>query len=418
MANEIEQDNFSFGIQDTVQIGAGNSNLLNDLLGGDGGEDVTTDPDKIQDINTPDGKPKPSDKPAAKKEEEEEADDSLDSFLSNNDDEDDDDDDVIEGVKQNAGKPKKAGVEKQKKKEDDDDDNDDDKVPGTQFGALANDLIELGVFSPSAEGDEPITTPEAFLAKFNTEKEEGARAMVDNFLGQFGDDYKNAFDAIFVNGADPKQYFQSSVKLRDFSNMDLTNEANQEKVVRRALADQGFEEEDIEDEVERLKNYGDLDTVSQRHHKVLIKKQAAALEEETKATQSKQAQKLQLKQTYYTNVNKLLQDKVKEKEFDGLPLNPKIATELQDFLLVDKWKTDSGDTLTDFDKYILDLKRPENHATKVKVGLLLKLLEKDPTLSTIQKSGASKKSNELFKEVSRQVANTPKKTTGKSWFQN
>ena len=69
----------------------------------------------------------------------------------------------------------------------------------------------------------------------------------------------------------------------------------------------------------------------------------------------------------------------------------------------------------------MDLKRPENHAQKVKIGLLLKMLEKDPTLSTIQRTGVTKKSNELFGEVARQV--TKAKTTGatggsnpKSWF--
>jgi hypothetical protein len=120
-------------------------------------------------------------------------------------------------------------------------------------------------------------------------------------------------------------------------------------------------------------------------------------------------------------VQTILQDKVKAKEFDGIPINPKLATELQDFLLVDKWKTPSGETLTDFDRAILDLKRPENHAQKVKIGLLLKMLEKDPTLSTIQRTGVTKKSNELFGEVARQV--TKAKTTGatggsnpKSWF--
>ena len=59
---------------------------------------------------------------------------------------------------------------------------------------------------------------------------------------------------------------------------------------------------------------------------------------------------------------------------------------------------------TDFDRSILDLKRPENHELKVKVGLLLKVLEKDPTLSTIQRAGVTKKSNQLFGEVARQVS--------------
>jgi hypothetical protein len=112
---------------------------------------------------------------------------------------------------------------------------------------------------------------------------------------------------------------------------------------------------------------------------------------------------------------------VKAKEIDGIPINPKLAGELQDFLLVDKYKTNSGETLTDFDKTILELKRPENHATKVKVALLLKILEKDPTLSTIQKTGISKKSNELFGEVARQVSKSSTKSSASqqknnSWF--
>ena len=52
----------------------------------------------------------------------------------------------------------------------------------------------------------------------------------------------------------------------------------------------------------------------------------------------------------------------------------------------------------------------------------MKLLEKDPTLSTIQKRGVSTKSSQLFKDVARQkttakraVAN--KKQPAKRWFQ-
>ena len=84
-------------------------------------------------------------------------------------------------------------------------------------------------------------------------------------------------------------------------------------------------------------------------------------------------------------------------------------------------KTPTGEMLTEFDRTILDLKRPENHEKKVKVGLLLKILEKDPTLSTIQKTGLTKKSNELFGEVARQAQKSAVKSgkpqaRSNSWF--
>jgi hypothetical protein len=193
--------------------------------------------------------------------------------------------------------------------------------------------------------------------------------------------------------------------------------------MKQALTDQGFEPEDVETEIERLQNYGDLENVATKHHKVLVKREASKLQQMEANSQQELQQKQAIKNQYINNVQTILQDKIKEKEFDGIPINPKLATELQDFLLVDKWKTPTGETLTDFDRAILDMKKPENHAMKVKLGLLMKMLEKDPTLSTIQRTGVTKKSNELFGEVARQV--TKVKTGGssntggtnsKSWF--
>ena len=234
--------------------------------------------------------------------------------------------------------------------------------------------------------------------------------MVENFIAQFGEDYQNAFDAIFVKGVNPKEYYNVYNAAVNFAELDLSEERNQEKIVKQGLLDQGFDADDVETEIERLKNYGDLETVATKHHKVLVKKEAHKLQQLEANAEKELQQKASIRNQYINNVQSIIGEKLKAKEFDGIPLNPKIAGEVQDFLLVDKWKTPTGETLTDFDKVILDLKRPENHATKVKVALLLKMLEKDPTLSTIQKTGITKKSNELFGEVARQV--TKSKTGG------
>ena len=193
--------------------------------------------------------------------------------------------------------------------------------------------------------------------------------------------------------------------------------------MRQALSDQGFEAEDIGKEIERLENYGDLESVATRHHKVLVKKEAVKLQQLDKEAQQIQEQKVAIKNQYVQNVQGILTEKLKEKEFDGIPINNNLANELQDFLLVDKWKTPAGENLTDFDRAILDLKRPENHELKVKVGLLLKVLEKDPTLSTIQRTGITKKSNQLFGQVARQVtkskaakSSSSNKMKPNSWF--
>jgi hypothetical protein len=420
MAENLDNPSMgNFSIQDTMEMGMGNQELLSDLFAP---ETSTTNPDDIQDIkDEPAPAPKPAKKtaaPAASAQENDEEDKedttkSLQDFLLGGDDEEDEDEDDSPAPAPKAKAP--ADTEDDEETEGDE--------PASPFTSLSKDLFKLGVFTQDEdEEDVAISTPEEFLERFQAEKKKGAIEVVNNFIGQFGEDYQQAFDAIFVKGVDPKEYFGTYNNIKSFAEMDLADETNQVAVIKQALADQGFDPEDVTTEVERLKNYGDLETVATKHHKVLVKKEAAKLQQMEQENEKRLQQQAAVKQQYVQNVQSVLQEKLKAKEFDGIPLNPKLAGELQDFLLVDKYKTASGETLTDFDKTILELKRPENHATKVKLGLLLKILEKDPTLSTIQKTGITKKSNELFGEVARQVSksstktgNKPKPTT--SWFQ-
>ena len=396
----------NFGIEETLGMGVGNTELLSDLFSP---ETSTEDPDKLEEIIKTVEDPKPQKKPEVQKGkevvqklegEEVNSQDVLKNFLG------DDEEEEEEEAPLPKAKAPGAPAEEEESQE-------------SQFTALSKDLFKLGVFTKDEdEEDVTIETPEQFLERFNSEKKKGAIEIVDNFIGQFGEDYQKAFDAIFVKGVDPKEYFGAYNNIVSFAELDLSLESNQEHVVRQALTDQGFDAEDVTTEIERLRNYGDLETVAARHHKVLVKKEAAKLQQIEQQAEQQQRQKVAIRNQYIQNVQSVLQDKLKTKEFDGIPLNPKLASELQDFLLVEKYKTPSGETLTDFDKTILELKRPENHALKVKVGLLLKIIEQDPTLSTIQKAGVSKKSTQLFEEVARQ---TTKKTVANpskanSWF--
>lgn len=421
MADNLETMG-NFSIQDTMEMGMGNKELLEGLFSP---ETASGNPEDVEPIikdadapsepaapAVPKGKDIVPPKNVDGKTDEEKADGQsmIADFLSDNDDEEE----------EPSTPAKKAPVAAANES----DDADDEGSEGTQFTALANDLYKLGVFTNDYDDEdpEPISTPEEFLERFNEEKKKGASEIVQNFIGQFGEDYQQAFEAIFVKGVNPKEYFGAYNQIVNFAEMDLNDENNQVRIMKQALADQGFDPEDVDTEIERLQNYGDLESVATKHHKVLVKKEAAKLQQLEQKSEAELRQKAQIRNMYIDNVQTILQDKVKAKEFDGIPINPKLANELQDFLLVDKWKTPSGETLTDFDRAILDLKRPENHEQKVKLGLLMKILEKDPTLSTIQKTGVTKKSNQLFGEVARQVtkakssSSTNSGAKPNSWF--
>lgn len=411
MANELDTPDFgNFSIQSTIE-GAGSQELLNDLLAP---ETSTGNPDDIKKLEDEPAKPAPAAAPAAKADKADKADEPIDpakglnSFLYDDEEDDKDGDD--------DEKEKPLSLETKTEEEDPDAGND-----VNQFTALSKDLFKLGVFTPGEDDEEtPIESAEQFLERFNVEKKRGAAQILEDFIGQFGEEYQNAFQAIYVKGVSPKDYFGTYNAIESYADMDLTNESNQVAVMKQALTDQGLDPEDIDAEIERLKNYADLEAAATRHHKALVKKEATKLQQLEQTRERELAKQMADKQQYVQNVNTVLQEKVKAKEFDGIPLNPKLAQELQDFLVTDKWKTSSGETLTDFDRTILELKRPENHQMKVKVALLLKILEKDPTLSTIQKTGVTKKTDALFGEVARQsnksAAKTKTSSQPSSWW--
>ena len=405
MDHEEITPNFSFGIENTSEMGIGSPELLQGLMSP---ETSTSNPDDLESIEK---KPEVSqDKPIKEKttvEKDNKEDGSqniLSEYLLGSDEEE-------EETTEDAVEKPEVAVKKETKEEE----------TFSQFTALAKDLFKLGVFSKEDDEDEvQITTAEEFLDRFNVEKEKGAVEMVNNFVGKLGEDYQNAFEAIFVKGVRPDVYFGVYNNVVNFAELDMSVEENQIAVMRRSLSDQEMDPEDIDAEIQRLKTYADLEAASIRHQKVLVKKEAAKLQQLEQESERELQQKAFVKKQFEQNVQNVLQEKLKAKEFDGIPINAKLATELQDFLLTDRWRLPSGETITEFDRQVLELKRPENHAQKVKLALILKILEKDPTLSTVQRAGVTKKSDQLFAEVTKQSSigkEAKAQDKPKSWFQ-
>ena len=270
---EIALNNFN--IDDSFSAGSGNTSLLNDLMSP---ETASTDPSDVTaiikevEIVTEEDKTKKKEvtnpNSISDKSEKEVAKSVLSDFLSDDSNDDDTENNISKENKNNLAKEENI-LEKDK-----------NNVEVSKFSALSKDLFKLGVFNKEEdEADVDIASPEDFLERFQLEKKKGANEIVENFIGQFGEDYQNAFQAIFVNGADPKQYFSAYNEVVDYSQMDMTIEENQKSVMRQALLNQEYEQEDIETEIERLINYGDLENVSVKHHKILVKRGAAKLQE-------------------------------------------------------------------------------------------------------------------------------------------
>jgi hypothetical protein len=265
------------------------------------------------------------------------------------------------------------------------------------YTTLGKDLLRLGVFTKNSEEETEETlnlkNPEEFLDRFNLEKKKGAINILENFLAQYGEDYRKMFDAVFVNGVKPQDYLQSFAKIEAIAGLDLANEENQERVVKAYYKSLKWDDAKIESKITKLKDYGDLEDEAKTYHEVLLSKEkdtAAAIEkakaDEIEKTKQKDA-------TARKSYERILTEKLKNQEFDGLPLTQKEVQDTVAYMSEKKYKLASGELLSEYDKDLLELNRPESHELKVKLGLLLR---KKLDLTSVKKTTISKKSDALF----------------------
>ncbi len=269
-----------------------------------------------------------------------------------------------------------------------------------RYQELTNEFVDLGMITLDDDEESiEINSPEELVARLQKEHKKAAAIVLDQFLSKFGDDYKEAFDAIFVNQVDPREYFTLQHQIEDMESLDMSSLENQKKIFRQHFKNLGLDEERIEARLQKSMDYGDLEDDAKDFHKVLVQKYKDEKEQKLFEQEQENNRKAQQKNLYVQSMGQILRGKLAEKEFDGLPLDANTANETFKFLTEDRYRTPDGQTLTEFDKYILDLKKPDNFEKRVKLAMLAQMLETDPTLSKIQKRAITKETKKVFGKV-------------------
>lgn len=270
------------------------------------------------------------------------------------------------------------------------------------FPSLAKELFKTNILTLDDGEEEPeISSPEELLQLFQHEKQKGATVWLENFLSQHGEDRREIFDAIFINGVEPKDYLSLYTSIENFENIDLTNETNQEKVVKSYYQRSGMADDKIAAKIEKLKSYGDLQEEAETVHPLIVEQDKDKLAEMEQEKKKEQAQKAAADRVYKENIQKTLQTAIKEKHIGGIPVNDKDANKVFDFMYNKKWKLGNGETITDLDKFVLESKKPENLKNRVMLSLLA-LSNFD--FSKIEKKAISKEAGSLFSSLAQKTA--------------
>lgn len=325
--------------------------------------------------------------------------------------EEEDDEDIEESVVDNKNKAKDVTSKEEGSEED------------NVFGSIANELLNHGIFNLDEDEEAlEIDSPEELLTRFQYEAKKQASFVIEKFLSRYGDNYRDMFQNVFVNGVDPVEYLNRYTKVESVKDLDLADEGNQEKIVRELYRSEGRSSEYIDKKITQLKNYNDLLDEATEAQKLLVTKQQKEIDDAASKKQQEIERNQQIRNEYVNNVGRILSDKIKAKDFDGIPVDRKFAEQTYAYATQERFQTPDGQLLTTFDKDILELKRPENHELKVKVAMLMQLLKEDPQLTKLAKRAVSKESNELFKGLKKTAMKTASKkeegeeTKVKSWF--
>lgn len=273
----------------------------------------------------------------------------------------------------------------------------------SEFTEIAKELVKMGIFKERDEdAATPIKTGEALRDRFLKETQERANNEIYNFiLSKHGDEGLEAFDAIFVKGVNPKDYLSRFVELQTFEDLDLTKEDNQKMVFREAQRRQGLPEDKIERRLQKVLDYGDLEEESKDLHEVILKQDRDDMNLKIAEAQEAEATKRGQRQEYLNNMNVIIGQKLKDRDFDGIPVTDKVARETYDYLTTEKWVMPTGEKLTDFDKDILELRDPKNHEFRVKLALLLK---SKLDLTKVKTKAITTDSNRVFDSLVRRDA--------------
>lgn len=193
------------------------------------------------------------------------------------------------------------------------------------------------------------------------------------------------------------------------SDMDMSDEANQELVMRTTLKEEGNDDEYIDMQLEFLKDSGKLEAMSDKKFKAwkanqkneeaeLTQKQA-----ETARLQKEKARQDKLKLT--TNINSL-------DEVSGFKLSKQDKRDLPSYFLDKTVKLESGATMTNYHSDVYEVM--SNEIASVQLAKLLKNRNKDGSFnfSKIEKEATTKVTREVKDNIRRNKTNTPSRSVG------
>lgn len=228
----------------------------------------------------------------------------------------------------------------------DDDDSDDPAAQGKNPGGrpkLVKDamveatkrLVDKGILQPFAKEDGTLEKPiedytvddfeELIQANIDSQTNEVAANAPVQLFQQLPEEVQAVVHYALNGGQDIKAVFSQLARAQETFDLDVSKEEDQEVIARQYLNLSGFgSAEEIEDEINVLKDRGDLGKYAERYKPKLDAQQAQVIEKRLQDQQAAQTRKAQMEKKYHDVVYNTLNSN----NLNGIPLNNKVQTML------------------------------------------------------------------------------------------
>ena len=273
--------------------------------------------------------------------------------------------------------------------------------------AAAQLLMDKGIVDYELEEGEELDEDTA-LELLEEGFESGVENRISELLGGLPNELQ-ALNKYVLNGGDMNDFLSKmntmGASTGITATLDISNEKNQELVVRQMYEDEGMDDDFIDTQLESLKDTGKLGAFARKRFEKWKEQdnkvsQQAAQQQELQA----KAQREKARQ-YYSSLKTAVTG-----EFEGIKLSAKDKNEIPGFMTDRNIKLSNGAVVTPFNQNLMEVL--QNETASIQLAKLLRDRKKDGTFdfSQLEKVATTKVTKEV-KDNIRRNRETPRKST-------
>ena len=285
-----------------------------------------------------------------------------------------------------------------------------DKEESTTSSAL-NLLKDKGILDFELEEGEELTeelAEEILEDKFD----EAIEGRIGELFAGLPDVVKQMIK-FAKDGGDPTAFVQTLAQATSTgltTNMDMSQEANQEAVMKTMLKKDGYDDEDISTQIEFLKDSGKLKAMAEKRFDVWNKNQEKETAALTAAQENKRKQdREELRERKATLISELQTTT----EVDGIKLNSKDKREIPSYIFDKNIELENGSKISSYHKDVWEAM--SNKKASLQLAKLLRERKKDGSFdfSKIEKIAETAVTRKVKDNVQRNKNITPQVSVGK-----